>query len=38
LDGIVGFDEWKSLIATGERMIQWQSNVSRPSETLFDRR
>ncbi len=28
LDGIVGFEEWKSLIATGERMIQWQSHVS----------
>lgn len=29
LDGVIGYEEWKSLIATGERMIGWQSTVRR---------
>ncbi len=28
LDGVVGFEEWKSLVATGERMMACLSNVS----------
>ncbi len=31
LDGVLGFEEWKSLVATGERMIQWHSTVSDSS-------
>jgi pre-mRNA-splicing factor SYF1 len=31
LDGVIGYEEWKSLIAMGERMIGWQSTVSDPS-------
>ena len=30
LDGVVGFEEWKSLIATGERMIGWLSHLPVP--------
>lgn len=29
LDGLVGFAEWKSLMATGERMIRYLSHVSK---------
>lgn len=36
LDGIVGFEEWKSMIATGERMIQWQSHVSSNWANFLD--
>lgn len=28
LDGLIGYDEWKSLITTGERMLRYLSNVS----------
>lgn len=31
LDGIVGFEEWKSLIATFERALMWLPNVSSKS-------
>ena len=30
LDGIVGYEEWRSLIATGERMIGWLSYLPAP--------
>jgi len=30
LDGVVGYEEWKSLIATGERMIGWLSHLPVP--------
>lgn len=30
LDGLIGFEEWKSLFATGERMLGCLSNVSGP--------
>lgn len=28
LDGVVGYEEWRSLFATSERMISWLPNVS----------
>lgn len=31
LDGLVGFEEWRSLFATTERMISWLPNVSAHS-------
>lgn len=34
LDGLIGFEEWRSLIATGERCIAWLPNV-RSSNVLF---
>ena len=30
LDGIVGYEEWRSLIATGERMLGWLSHLPAP--------
>jgi len=27
LDGVVGYEEWRALIATGERMVAWLPNV-----------
>lgn len=30
LDGVVGFEEWKSLVATGERMLAWLSHLPVP--------
>ena len=35
LDGVVGYEEWKSLIGTGERMIRCLPNVSRTWIKLF---
>lgn len=32
LDGLIGFEEWKSLFATGERMLSCLSNVSMHRE------
>lgn len=30
LDGVVGFEEWRALVATGERMVAWLPNVRLP--------
>ncbi|GMK55184.1 hypothetical protein CspeluHIS016_0202400 [Cutaneotrichosporon spelunceum] len=30
LDGVVGFEEWRALFATGERMLHWLSNLPVP--------
>ncbi|ORY34933.1 hypothetical protein BCR39DRAFT_515684 [Naematelia encephala] len=30
LDGVVGYEEWKSLFATGERMLAWLSHLPVP--------
>ncbi|ORX37936.1 hypothetical protein BD324DRAFT_600369 [Kockovaella imperatae] len=30
LDGVMGFEEWKSLFATGERMLGWLSHLPVP--------
>ena len=31
LDGVVGYEEWRSLFATTERMVSWLPNVSTQS-------
>lgn len=30
LDGVVGYEEWRSLFATGERMLAWMSHLPVP--------